>query len=109
VDLPRWILVDRRTGQTFREVFATPAETLYETLARNGLPIRTSCRGSTICGQCWVEVSEADWSAVTPAAPDEQVLLDRFAPGEPRARLSCRLAVPRDRSTVTVATDYWAR
>ena len=59
-------------------------------------------------GGCFEQLN-ADGSAVAPAAPDEQVLLDRFAPGEPRARLACRLALPRSRSTLKVATDYWPR
>jgi len=101
------VLVDRRTGETYREVPAVSIENLYETLARNGVPIRTSCRGSTICGRCWVEVAEADLARLPEAAPDERLLLDRHAPGEPRARLACRLELPRGTKTITVATDYW--
>lgn len=107
MDLPRYVLVDRATKATFREVPAVSSENLYETLARNGLPIRTSCRGSTICGRCWVVLEDEDLSELPPAAPDERMLLDRHAAGEPRARLACRLELPKGRKTLTVSTDYW--
>jgi ferredoxin len=85
---------------------AGPREPLFFALERVGEPpIRTRCRGSSICGQCWVRVIEAD--GLAPAAPDEQVLLDRDAPGVANARLACKLVIPEGQQRVVVSTDYW--
>ncbi len=72
-----------------RRVGAAPGETLYQTLERNGLPIRSRCRGSTLCGLCWVEVL----APVPPPRPDEAALLARHAPTRPGVRLACTLTL----------------
>lgn len=108
MDLPRWVLIDRQTQEKFRQVHATSSENLYETLVRNGVEIKTSCRGSTICGRCWVQVSPEDAEALAPIQADEQLLLERHAAGVDNARLACRITFPKPNKAVTVATDYWS-
>ena len=104
----RFVLRQSGTSAPFASPAAARGETLYETLERHGLPIRTTCRGSTICGLCWVRVEE-DAEALAPPLPDEAALLATHAPGEPKARLACRLQLPADRDSLVVLTDYWVR
>lgn len=106
VAVPHFVLMNRRTQQVVRKVPVGHRETLYEALERLGLPIRTSCRGSTICGQCWVYV-EDEVEELPSAAPDERALLDRFAEASPQVRLACRLRLPKERSSIVVSTTYW--
>ncbi len=83
-------------------------ETLYECLERHRFPIRTTCRGSTICGLCWVRVHDGGPdTAVTRS--DEAQLLEDSAPGEPDARLACCLELPAGRDHLVVSTDYWKK
>ncbi|MCA9566434.1 MAG: (2Fe-2S)-binding protein [Myxococcales bacterium] len=76
-----------------RTVGVARGESLYMALERNGLPIRTRCRGSTLCGLCWVRVPDPP-ATLAAIQPDERALLDREAPNEPTARLACRLVLP---------------
>jgi len=55
--------------------------------ASNG-PLLFGCR-TGICGTCLVEVSPHQG----PAEPDEQEVLELYAPGNPRVRLGCQLRV----------------
>lgn len=99
-------LIHRATGVPYRSVYLGAADTLYDALERSGVPIRTVCRGSTICGVCRVTV-EAGADVLEPPRPDEAALLQRFAVGEPRARLACRITLPEGVDAITVSTDYW--
>ncbi len=98
----------KRTGDD--DVVATVGvarnETLYECLERNRHPIRTTCRGSTICGLCWVEVHDGGPELVA-TRRDEQELLAESASGIPNARLACCLFLPTDRDELVVSTSYW--
>lgn len=81
-------------------------ETLYECLERHGFPIRTTCRGSAICGLCWVRV-ESDRDTLPPPRADEAEMLELRAPGTPEARLACRLELPESLDVMSVSTVYW--
>lgn len=95
-----------QSGEVVARLPAGRHETLYQALERVGRPaIRTRCRGSSLCGQCWVRVEAA--SGLEPARPDEEALLLREAPHEPRARLACRLRIPDGETSVAVSTSYW--
>lgn len=104
----RFIL--KRTGED--DVVATVGvarnETLYECLERNRQPIRTTCRGSTICGLCWVEVHDGG-PELAATRRDERELLAESAPGVPHARLACCLFLPADREELVVSTPYWKK
>lgn len=84
-----------------RRVGVARGETLYLTLERNGLPIRTSCRGSATCGRCWVRVL-SDIDTLPEVERDERMLLDRYAGGETNARLACKLSLPQGRAWLEV-------
>jgi len=100
----RYVVRHRHTGETLAQPAVARGETVYETLARHEIPIRTRCRGSTICGLCVVLVEEGldDLPAVQ---PDERALLDRYGNTEPNARLACRVQLPEGRDRLVVALD----
>lgn len=100
--VPVTILVrDLATGAVRARVYPAAGETLYAAAARAGVPWRTRCRGSTICGLCWVRVDRGD--RLAPPEPDEREVLRIDAPADPRARLACRLVVPEGVSALEVA------
>lgn len=103
---PRFVLRHYPSGARCRTVPASTTETLYQALERAGVEIRTRCRGSTICGQCWVHVLD-DADALPPMLADERQLLDRSIPGVPDTRLACRIRLPRGVDALDVATPYW--
>ncbi|MCB9674365.1 MAG: (2Fe-2S)-binding protein [Alphaproteobacteria bacterium] len=103
----RFVLQRRGEPGVVATVPAVRGETLYEALERTGHPIRTTCRGSTICGLCGVHVEEGG-EQLEPAAPDEQVLLEREQAG-PDERLACRLRIPEGASKLVVSTRYWRK
>lgn len=98
------VLKHRHTGSVLAQPAIARGETVYACLERHGLPIRTSCRGSTICGLCVVLVEEG-LEDLPPTRPDEQQLLDRFGNTEPQARLACCLTMPKGRRRLVLALD----
>lgn len=100
----RFVVRNVHTGEVIASPGVAPRETLYECLERNHIPIRTTCRGSTICGLCWVQVVDG-YDELAPAIADERELLDTHAPGVPNARLACRLRLPPGRKELTVELD----
>ena len=98
----RYVVRHLRSGQTLSRPAVAPGETLYETLERHGLPIRTTCRGSTICGLCVVRVEEG-LEDLVPPSDAERILLDRHGNTEPNARLACQLTFPDSRDEVVVS------
>ena len=106
VSTSRFVLLHRATGTPVRTLYACAGDKLYDVLDRNGVEVRTTCRGSTICGQCWVYVEDGA-EAVAPPAPDAAALLKRFAPAGGPVRLACRLELPPNRDRLVVSTDYW--
>lgn len=93
------------TGAILRTVPAAPGDTVYDALTRAGVPLATSCRGSTICGRCHVRVC-AGGEGLPPPLPDEARLLEAHAP--PGARLACRLRL-LDGMRLVLTTADWAR
>lgn len=103
MSLPAVILVhDLATGAVRARVHPAEGETLYAAAARSGVPWRTRCRGSTICGQCWVRLAP-DAEGIEPPAPDEVELLRAHAPGVEGYRLACRLVLPSGGRRLEVA------
>jgi ferredoxin len=96
----------RADGSVRARVPAGEGETLLDAATRAGQSIRTSCRGSLICGQCVVVVEEGLESLPAPSA-DEAEMLESSAPGEPRARLACQLKHPAGLTKIAVSTGYW--
>ncbi|MCB9779258.1 MAG: (2Fe-2S)-binding protein [Alphaproteobacteria bacterium] len=88
-----YLLLDRATGERRAWVAAPPGMTVYEACERAGQPLPTTCRGSTICGLCHVDVLEGG-ASLPPVQADEAELLARQAPDRPRARLGCRITLP---------------
>ena len=99
---PHVELVDRETGEVIARPAAPRRTSVYHIFERSGIPIRTTCRGHTICGLCWVHVLEGG-DALPPPAPDERDLLDRTAKGARDARLACRLELPVGQQKLVVA------
>lgn len=90
MQIPHAALVHPETGEVWARVYPGPGETVLHAALRAGVPMRTRCRGSTICGLCRVEVREGG-ADLPPAAPDERDLL----PGAgPEVRLACRVELP---------------
>lgn len=88
-----FLLMDRETGERRAWVAAPQGMTVYEACERAGQPLPTTCRGSTICGLCHVDVLEGA-DALPPVQPDEAALLAEQAPDRPKARLGCRIGLP---------------
>ncbi len=105
LDYRRFVL-QRADGTPVATVPAARGETLFDAVQRAGRSIRTHCRGSTICGQCWVIVEDG-LDALPPASPSEQELLDQYADDDPRARLACQIEHPETPSAIVVSTVYW--
>jgi len=103
----RFIVKHRHTGEPIAQPGVARGETVYECLARNGVPIRTTCKGSTICGLCVVLVEGGDdvLAALPEVLADERALLDRHGNTEPNARLACRLQLPQGHDHLVVALD----
>lgn len=87
---PHYLLLDADSGARLGQAAAVPGLSAWECLDRAGLRLRTTCRGSTICGLCRVEVMEGG-EALPPVQPDEAMLLGE-APGA--WRLACRIRLP---------------
>jgi ferredoxin len=96
----------RASGERVASVPAGDGETLFDALARSGRSVKTDCRGSQICGQCWVVVEEG-LEGLPPASVVEAELLEDNAGGEARARLACLLRHPEGEKKIVVSTDYW--
>lgn len=88
-------------GTVQRVVYASPGERIYDALIRAGVRVPTTCRGSTICGLCRVDVQD-DVSGIAPALRDE---LDLLATGgaSDTERLACRLRFPEGRSRLALS------
>ncbi len=100
----------KRTGEdeTLATLGVAHNETLYECLERHRWPIRTTCRGSTICGLCWVHV-EGGGEDTRVVRRDERELLEEQAPGEEDVRLACCLFLPEGREQLVISTSYWKK
>lgn len=105
--LSYFVITDAETGETLGSVIAGAGETLYDAATRSGISVRTSCRASSICGQCWVDVLQTD-APLDSALPDEAELLERYAEGR-NPRLACRLRLPDGASRVEVTAVGWSR
>lgn len=102
-----YTLAHHPSGQVVRHLHAAKSDRLYDVVDRSPLPLKTRCKGSSMCGQCWVRVVDG-FEQLPPPEPDEQALLDRNAPGVENARLACKLVLPPGVERLTVATDYWS-
>jgi ferredoxin len=58
-------------------------------------PLLFGCR-SGLCGTCLIEVECSPEAALEPPEATEREALDLYAPGNPRARLACQLALCAD-------------
>lgn len=90
------------TGEVAARVPLGTHESVYQALERARVPIRSRCRGSTICGLCWVVPLEGA-EGLAPPLPDELHLLSLTAKGVQGARLSCRLKMPPGQDRLVVA------
>ena len=77
-----------------------PGEPLMRAAARQGLRWPTICKGSGLCGACYVRVVEAD-EALEPPSKRESATLKLVPPHMrgPEVRLACQL-VPRGTMSV---------
>jgi ferredoxin len=94
------------SGQRVATLATTHRETLLDCLLRHDRPIRTQCRGSLICGGSVVRDDVGLESLPAPNASEVE-LLERVAPGAPRARLACQITLPPGLDRLVVSTDYW--
>lgn len=101
MSLPHLLVEDAATGARVAWVAADRRLSAYDNLARAGVQLRTTCRGSTICGLCHVEVVEGA-EALDPVRPDEAELLARQGLAGPRHRLACRITLPADRERLVL-------
>lgn len=90
MNLRQVVLVHPDSGAPWARLYPGRGETVLHAALRAGAPIRTTCRGSTICGLCRVEVREGG-EGLAPAEPDERDLL---GPAPPNVRLACRVELP---------------
>lgn len=98
----RYVVKHLETGETLAQPGVAKGETVYECLERNGVPIRTTCRGSTLCGQCVVRVLDGADDLTAPHE-GERFLLERFGHTHPHDRLACQVSLPKGRSELVVA------
>jgi ferredoxin len=68
---------------------------LSEHLTIANSPVLFGCR-TGICGTCLVEVEAQSNGELEPPSPDEQEMLELFAPDNARARLACQIALRAD-------------
>lgn len=90
---PHYELRDRDSDAPIARVAASPFLSAWESLDRAGVHLRTTCRGSTICGLCRVEVVEGA-DLLPPVLPDEAALLGPDRDATPPVRLACRIRMP---------------
>ncbi len=69
-----------------------PAGTLLNVAMANGLEIDHPCDGEGTCGLCYVEI-EQGMENLSPAAPEEQDVIDQNAPEPATSRLACQAVV----------------
>lgn len=92
------------SGEPITNIPMARHETVYEAIARNStVSLKTTCRGSTICGLCRVTVEEGA-EALPPVQPDERALLGEAAEN---VRLACRISLPASLQRLVVSTPYW--
>jgi ferredoxin len=73
-------------GTDYSSLTLQPHQNLSEHLTIQNSPVLFGCR-TGICGTCLVEVI----GEIPPPQPDEQEMLDTFAPNYPKARLACQI------------------
>ena len=74
--------------EAYQPIMLTQGTYLPETLDATNSPLLFGCR-TGICGTCLVEVK----GKLLPPSDEEKELLDLYAPGNPKARLACQIAV----------------
>jgi ferredoxin len=95
------------SGEPIATIPLARGETLYDAIERSGVvAIRTTCRGSTICGLCRVTVEEGA-AALDPPMADERELLGEGAPAN--VRLACRVTLPAALRRLVASTPYWEK
>jgi ferredoxin, 2Fe-2S len=82
-------VVDQRGAS--HELAAEDGYRLMEVIRDAGLPIAAQCGGCCSCATCHVHVAEAWVDRLSPAAHDEEDLLDLVEDLQPGSRLSCQI------------------
>ncbi len=75
---------------------------LFELLVKNEIPIASSCSDEIVCGQCYVEILNAD-GTLPPPDKKEKELLKKMNLSK-NFRLSCAIVV---NCNMTINTSYW--
>lgn len=101
---------DLQTGEVRARVPIASGETLFAALTRSGVPIKTSCYGSTICGLCWVVVRDGAEQLEPPLMDEAQLLAPTIRrKGVEGARLACRIRMPRGLDRIVVEAELGVR
>jgi 2Fe-2S ferredoxin len=92
-------------GGTSRSVEGDVGATVMETAIRNGVPgIVAECGGACACATCHVYVDEEWQSAVGPATPMEEDMLDFASDVRSNSRLSCQIRITPELDGLVVRT-----
>lgn len=102
MSLPHFVVLDADSGERIAWVAADRRLSAYDNLARAGVQLATTCRGSTICGLCHVQVVDGARDLPT-ALADEVELLARRGLSAPEHRLACRVLLPEAREHLVLA------
>jgi len=94
-------------GERIADAPLARGETVYDAVTRRGtVALRSTCRGSTICGLCRVTVEEGA-EALAPVMADERQILG--AGTAENVRLACRITLPAGLQRLVVSTPYWTK
>ena len=74
-------------------VTAEPGDSLLRVGQASGLPLEGTCEGQMACSTCHVIVAPEWFDRLTPAAEEEEDMLDFAAGARRTSRLSCQIEV----------------
>ena len=79
-------------GETV-EAEASAGERLLDVGQRVGMPLEGTCEGDLACATCHVIVAPEDFKRLTPAAEEEEDMLDLAYGATRTSRLSCQIVL----------------
>lgn len=84
------------------EAEAQPGERLLRVGQRVGMPLEGTCEGDMACATCHVIVAAEDFDRLSPAAEEEEDMLDLAYGATRTSRLSCQIVLDPTHDGLTV-------
>jgi ferredoxin len=89
-------------GNDTREVSANAGDRLLEVAQADGQPLEGTCEGQMACSTCHVIVAAEDFDRLSPAAEEEEDMLDLAFGATRTSRLACQIELTPKLDGLTV-------